>query len=296
MPGLAWRDLFVIHRLEYPLALTYLCYAGWGAGYAAGRAAPLAPAVLAVAANALLILAALALNAAADVRTDELDADKGDLAGAVLRLGRGRTLGLAGAEAGAGLACACAVALLTGRWIVPGLAVAAAVLHLAYNVEPVRLKRRGFAGPPAFGLGLVGMPFLLAYCAVAADGSVWPVWPVFAGLTVLAIGRTAWWSVPDRAADTVAGVGTPAVRHGAARALGLACLIMLAGLVLLALGLARTLGFAWVIPGIAAHAAFLITSVALLSQSTLPNGAVRRRGTTLVVIGEVVLTALPLVA
>jgi 4-hydroxybenzoate polyprenyltransferase len=295
MPRLAARDLIIIHRLEYPLAITYLCYASWGVGYAAGTAAPVAAVVLAVAANALLILAALALNAAADVRTDEHDADKSDLAGAVLRFGRGRTLRLAGAEAGAGLACAGAVALVTGRWIVPGIAVAAVLLHVMYNIEPVRLKRRGFAGPAAFGLGLVGMPFLLAVCAVTPDRSA-PVWPVFAGITVLAIGRTAWWSVPDRAADTMTGVGTPAVRHGATRALGLSCLIMLTGLVLLTWGLARGYGPAWVLPGVAAHAAFLAASVALLSQSALPGEAMRRRGTTLVVIGEVVLAVLPLVA
>jgi 4-hydroxybenzoate polyprenyltransferase len=202
---------------------------------------------------------------------------------------------LAGTEALAGLACATVLAVLTGRWVVPVLAVAAVALHVLYNVEPLRLKRRGFAGSAVFGLGLVGMPFLLANFAVAPAVAA-PVWPVFAGVTVLAIGRTAWWSVPDRAVDTATGVGTPAVRHGARRALWLACLIMLGGLLLVAMGLCGSLGAAWVVPGVAAHTAFLAVTVALLSRNRLPGGALRRHGTALVVTGEVGLAVLPLVA
>jgi 4-hydroxybenzoate polyprenyltransferase len=300
VPRLAWRDLVVIHRLEFPLPVTYLCYATWGACFATGDAGRLAdgPILLAFVANALLILAGLALNVAADVRTDELHRDKSYLAGAVRRVGRRRVYGLAAAEAVAGLGCAVAVSVATGRWTVT-VAATALGMHLLYNVEPIRLKRRGFAGPAVFGMSVVGLPFLVAYCAARPDLEP-RVLPILAGLTVLAIGRTAWWAVPDRVADTASGIATPPVRYGPARALALACLILLAGLVLLGWGLGWRYGLPWVAPGIAAHAAFLAAAIALAARTSdhaLPSAVrMRRKGMTLVMVGEVTLTGLALVA
>ena len=300
-PIRTWRDLFVIHRLEHPLPITYLCYAGWGACYAVGDARKLlnGPVLLAITANLLLIPAALALNTAVDIRTDEHDTDKSYLASAALRVGRRRTLRLAGAEIAAGLAVAAAAALWSGRWILAGIAVAAVGLHLLYDVEPVRLKRRGFAGPAALGVSLVALPFLLAYSAARA-GFEASTWPILTGLTVLAIGRTVLWSVPDRTADQATGITTPAVRYGARRTLALSCLILLAGLGLLGWGLWWRYGAGWIVPGTAAHIAFVTIAFAPLGRTSdqALSGAVdiRRRGMMLVMTGEIVLVVLPLVA
>jgi lycopene elongase/hydratase (dihydrobisanhydrobacterioruberin-forming) len=297
-----WRDIAVIHRLEYPLPITYLCYAGWGACFAVGDIRRLLDAVvlLAIAANALIILAALALNNAVDIRTDRRHRDKGYLASAVLRFGRARTFRWAAAETAAGLASAVAVSLWTGRWIVTGIATATVVLHLLYNTEPVHLKRRGLTGSAVFGTALVGLPFLLAYCAVQSS---FPAsgWLIVGGLSVLAVGRTAWWSVPDQAADTVTGIATPPVRYGAVCALALSCLILLAGLGLLGWGLWWRYGAGWVIPGIAAHGVFLagvlIFLFGAISNRDLPSSvSMRSRAMPLVMIGEVALAVVPLVA
>jgi lycopene elongase/hydratase (dihydrobisanhydrobacterioruberin-forming) len=300
-PARIRRDLLVIHRLEQPLPIMFLCYAGWGSCFAVGDARKLlgGPVLLAVAANLLLILAALALNAAVDTRTDEHDTNKSHLACAALRVGRGRTLRWAATEAATALAAAAAAALWIGRWTLAGIAAATIGLHLLYNVEPVRLKRRGFAGSAALGASLVALPFLLAYGAARA-GFEASMWPILTGLTVLATGRAALWSVPDRAADRATGITTPAVRYGARRTLALSCLIMLAGLGLLSWGLWERYGPGWVVPGTAAHIAFLATAFAPLirtsDQAASRVADIRRPGMTLVTIGEIVLGALPLIA
>jgi 4-hydroxybenzoate polyprenyltransferase len=122
-------------------------------------------------------------------------------------------------------------------------------MQLLYNLEPVRLKRRGFAGAGVFGLSMATLPCLLSYSAVRS-GFEPAVWPTFASLGVMAIGRTAWWSVPDRIADVATGMAPPTVRYGAARALVLSCVVMGAGLGLLGWGLWWRYGPAWVPLGV----------------------------------------------
>jgi 4-hydroxybenzoate polyprenyltransferase len=141
------------------------------------------------------------------------------------------------------------ISLSSGRWFVAGIATMSIVMQLLYNLEPVRLKRRGFAGAGVFGLSMATLPCLLSYSAVRS-GFEPAVWPIFASLGVMAIGRTAWWSVPDRIAAVATGMATPTVRYGAARALVLSCVVMGAGLGLLGWGLWWRYGPAWVPLGV----------------------------------------------
>ncbi|PRX43716.1 4-hydroxybenzoate polyprenyltransferase [Prauserella shujinwangii] len=296
-----WRDVVVLHRLQFPLPVTYVCYAAWGAAYALGSPAGLAGSatVLAVAANLLFIVGALALNNVADLGIDSRHAEKGYLARATRRLGTDRALRWAVTELATGLALCLVLWFTTGRWVVAALAVAIVVLTLGYNVEPVRLKRRGVAGPLVFGTSLVGLPFLLSYTAVGADVAAW-TWLVFAGVTVLTAGRTVWWSVPDRAADTADGVATPSARYGVPGTLVLACLVLFTGLVVLAGGLWWRYGALGAFAGVAAHAAFLGGVAALLRAARagrLPTASrLHRRGLPFVVVGEVLLLVVPLAA
>jgi 4-hydroxybenzoate polyprenyltransferase len=294
----AWRDFVVIHRLQFPLPVNYLCYAIWGCLFANGDVRRLLdpPAVLAIVANLLLIVAPLALNVAVDVATDSRHADKGYLAGAAGRFGQSRALNWAGAEMILALAAVLAIGIGWGRWWPLVSAEAIVFAHLLYNVEPVRLKRRGLAGSTAFGIASVGLPCLLGYTAVAA-GTDTAVWLIIAGVAVLSIGRTVWWAVPDHAADTATGIATPAVRYGPARSLALACGILLGGLVLLGWGLWWRYGPGWCALGLAAHTVFLGIAVAQLPQTArgqLPNARRMLKGTMPVVtLGEVLIAIIP---
>lgn len=304
MPRLAtrptWRDIVVIHRLQFPLPVNYLCYAIWGCLFAdAGPRRLLdAPALLAIAANFLLIVAPLALNVAVDMATDARHADKGYLAGAAGRFGQTRALYWAAAEMIVALAAVLAIGTGWGRWSPLATAAAIVFAHLLYNIEPVRLKRRGLAGSIDFGVASVGLPCLLGYTAVTSAVTT-PVWLIIAGAAVLSTGRTVWWAVPDHAADTATGMETPTVRYGQARALALACGILLTGLVLLGWGLWWRYG-PWSLLGVAAHAGFLALALAQLPptlRGTPPRAReMLKRTLPVATLGEVLIAVVPLVA
>ncbi|MGH3870283.1 MAG: UbiA family prenyltransferase [Pseudonocardiaceae bacterium] len=293
-----WRDVAVLHRFEFPLPVCYACQASWGACFAAGGVPGLLdpPVLAAVAANLLLIPSGLALNTAVDVRTDERNRDKSYLAAAVTRFGRTRTLRWVAAEMAAGLALAIAIALWSGRWLVTVAAALSIAAHLLYNLEPVRLKRRGFAGAGVFGLSMATLPGLLSYYAIQS-GLEATIWLIFAGLGVLIAGRMTWWSVPDRAADIATGMTTPVVRYGVTRTLVLSSLIMLAGLVLLAWGLWSRYGPVWMVPPVAVNAMVLGGALALLRPAAaITTSGVLKRTMPLVMIADLLLVIVPLTA
>lgn len=297
----SWRDLIVLHRLEYPFFITYLCYAVWGACYAVSGARQLldTPVLLAIAANLIHPGAMSVLNAAVDTRADTLNPDKRGIANAADRLGVKHAIVWAATEMALVLGLATAVSLWVDRWLTVVAAALIIALHLLYNVEPVRLKRRGVANPLTLGTSFGLLPCLVSYSAVRPDFTA-PTWLIFAGLGTLVTGRALWWMVPDRAADTAAGTVTLAVRYGIFRVLAACCLVTVAGLGLLGWGLWWHNGFGWALLGVVVSAAPLGSQLALLRRTA--NGAVprsafiRRRSMSLVMISNVLLALLPLAA
>ncbi|NIH80193.1 UbiA family prenyltransferase [Amycolatopsis viridis] len=295
MPRLrGWREVLAVHRLHFPLPVSYLAYTCWGAAFAGPRHLLDGPVLVTVAATLLALLAALAMNTAADMPTDELDADKAGLAGAARKVGRGRIMAWVAAEAGAALALAAVVAVWLARWAVVLVIAAVVVAHVLYNVEPVRLKRRGFAGPAVFGAGFLAVPGLASYLAVRPEleGSMVPV---LAGLCVLGFGRTAWFSVPDHAVDARTGVGTPGARHGPRRTLVVSCLITAAGLALLGSGLWWRYGPGWAAFGVLGEGSFLAGMGALRG----PHGSwsrMRMAAAPAALAGDLTLVAIPFLA
>ncbi|WP_167975301.1 UbiA family prenyltransferase [Lentzea indica] len=273
--------LISIHRLEHPLGVHYACCAAWGACYATKFDLAV---VLVVLANFVVTVAANVLNAYADVRNDLATAGKRRVATAVLEIGGHRVLELAIIEMTVALALAAAVSWRAAAGI--GLIV---LLYLAYNLEPVRLKRRGYAGPAAMGVAVWLLPSVTAYAA--AGGHANPaVWLVFTGVTALAVGRGLWWAVPDREGDAAAGSITPAVRYGVRHAVNAATQFTVAGLLLLGGGLWLRFGPLWAIVGVVASGAFLLAR--RLSTTRL----MLRHGFSIAVGGTVVLAAIPLLA
>lgn len=286
-----FRDVLAIHRLEFPFSVNYLCYASWGACFAVGAAEQLLdlPVLGAVVVNLLLIVAAMALNTAADVRTDEQHREKRHLAGATRQFGRDRAVRWAATETTVAILLAGLVAVWAACPAVVATAAAIIVIQVLYNVEPVRLKRRGLTGVAAFCVSLTVLPFLLSYWAVRPEVDA-PNWPIVGGLWMLAVGRMTLWSVPDLAADTTTGMRTPVVRYGPAGAVALSVTVVLAGLVLTGWGLWWRFGPALALPLVALQGAFLTGSVAPSSRR------IRRWAMPPVTIGTVALTITPLIA
>jgi 4-hydroxybenzoate polyprenyltransferase len=285
------RDVLAVHRLEFPFSVNYLCYASCGACFAVGDAGQLLepPVLGAVAVNLLLVVGAMALNTVADVRTDERHRERRHLVGATRRFGRDRVVRWVVTEMTLAMLLAGLVAAWSARPVVVMTAVAIIVIQVLYNVEPVRLKRRGLTGVAVFCVSLIVLPFLLSYLAVRPEVDV-PIWAIVGGLWLLAVGRMTLWSVPDLAADTATGMRTPVVRYGPGRAVALSVMVVIAGLVLTCWGLWWRFGPAWALPLVALQGAFLVGTVAPSSRR------IRRRAMPPVTIGTAALTVTPLIA
>lgn len=296
-----WWDLARVHRLEYPLPVHYLCYALWGACYGTGAIGRLidVPVLLAVTTNLLSPVAMNVLNGVIDVRTDARTPDKRPAAAAMLRVGAGRALWWAALEMALSLVLGAVISVWTGHWLAITAITLMVALHLLYNVEPVRLKRRGFVNPVALGVAFGFLPCVVSCAAVRADIPI-SLWLIFAGLGVSVTGRALWWMAPDQAGDAATGVITLAVRHGTHRTILLSGLVALFGLALLGAGLWLRYGAVWVTVGTAAGAIFVIGQLAVLSGTSdgaPPSSArMRRHNMTPMMAANVVLAALPLVA
>jgi 4-hydroxybenzoate polyprenyltransferase len=296
-----WRDVVRIHRLEYPFPVHYLCHAVFGSCYAATNVQQLfsAPVLLAIIANLLSIVGGNPLNAAADISTDAHTQGKRDIAHAALRLGRNHAMSWTATEMTFALAVATATSLWVGRALIVLGVVLTIALCLLYNLEPVRLKRRGLANPIAIGLTMGTLPGLVSYSAVRTDLTV-SAWLIFISLGALITGRAIWWTVPDQIGDKTTGITTPAVRYGTSQAIVIACDVTVAGLGLLGWGLWWRYGPLWALLGVAVSGAFLLSKLALLrrlSDYVLPNPTqLRRRDLSSVMIADILLVLLPLAA
>lgn len=269
-----WRDVVAVHRLHFPLPLNYVVYALWGCFFAVDLGQVTVPiTVLAMAANVLLIIGPLALNVAADVATDAQDNVKRPLSVAAGRLGGARVLLLGLGEMAGALVLVLVIGLVWTRWWPTVWALTVVVPQLAYNLEPVRLKRHGLAGSAVIGITPVGPPLLLSYTALNPHVSV-PVWLVALGISAISTGRTIWWALPDAAADAATGMRTPPVRYGPTGALKLACVLHLCGIVTLGAGLWWQFNVGWCLLGIAGHVVFLAIMMRSLYDhlsSQVPN-------------------------
>jgi 4-hydroxybenzoate polyprenyltransferase len=255
--------------------------------------------IVAVLANLPPPVAMNALNGAMDVQTDIRNPDKRDLAVATLRLGRRLVISLALAEMGLSVGLTGLVSISVGRWFVGVAAVAMVILHLLYNLEPVRLKRRGLVNPVTLGVSFAFLPCLVSYGAVR--GQIDPAtWLIFLGLGATVTGRALWWAAPDRAADAAIGLRTPAVRLGAVRTLVVSCVIGALGPVLLGWGVSGRYGAWWGLAAVLISAVFVGGQWPLVRRALAggsPSSArMRRVDMTPMALANVALVALPLVA
>jgi 4-hydroxybenzoate polyprenyltransferase len=296
-----WRDVLRVHRLEYPFPVHYLSHAALGACYAASDVQKLftGPVLFCVRANLLSITGGNPLNAAVDISTDAHTQDKRDIAQATLRLGRHHAMSWAATEMLLALAAAIAISLWLDRALIAvGVALTIA-LCLFYNLEPLRLKRRGLANPITIALTTGPLPSLVSYSAVRPDLTA-STWLIFIGLGALITGRALWWTVPDQISDRATGMTTPTVQYGALQAVVIACNATVVGLGLLGWGLWWRYGPLWALLGVAINGPFLLSKLALLrrlSHNSPPNSRqLRRRDLSSVMIADIVLALLPLAA
>ncbi|WP_326623656.1 UbiA family prenyltransferase [Streptomyces decoyicus] len=298
--GEGLRSLVRIHRLEYPFPVIYLCHVLWGACLAATGPGSLtaAPVLIMLFANIVAIISQNPLNAGLDIRADTHTSGKESIARATQHLSVRTAFTCAALEMALALGLSVWVALWLGRPLVAVGVALSIVLHLAYNLEPVRLKRRGYANPAYFGATFAFLPSLSTYAAVRADVPL-SAWLFLTGLGILLFGRSLWWCIPDLIGDAKAGDRTPAVQHGPRHALVVACAWTALGLLFIGAGL-WPYGVLWALLGILASAAFLVDKIKLLrhiSRENLPHeSTMRKHSLSLAMGGDLLLCAIPLLA
>jgi 4-hydroxybenzoate polyprenyltransferase len=296
-----WRDVVRVHRVEYPFPVNYLCHAALGACYGASDVQQLftTPVLLSVIANLLSMVGGNPLNAAVDVSTDAHNRGKRHIAQATLRLGRHHAMSWTAVEMTFALAVATAISWWLDRVLIAAAIALNITLCLLYNLEPVRLKRRGLTNPLTIGVTYGTLPSLVSYTAVRPN-ITGPIWLIFIGVGTLITGRALWWTVPDQIGDQATGMRTPTVQYGAFQAIVIACVTTVAGLGLLGWGLWWRYGLLWALLGVAASGAFLLSKLALLrrlSDYTSPHPAqIHRRDLSSFMVTDVFLVLLPLAA
>lgn len=260
MPALTY-----LHRLDHPFGVHYACAASWGACYATRFDLAV---VLAVLANFVAIISGNLLDAHA---TDERRQ-------AVQEIGARRVLVLAVFEMVFALALAAAVSWKVAIGV--GLVL---VLNLAHSLEPIRLERRGYAGPVALAIATGLLPSVTAYAA--AGGQADPaVWLLFSGAAALATGQALWWAVPGRTEDIR--TGSRAVLH----AVDETTQLTVCGLLMVGGGLWFRFGPLWAAVGVVACSAFL------LARDLPAAGQRLRHGMSTAVASTIVLASIPLLA
>jgi 4-hydroxybenzoate polyprenyltransferase len=287
--------------MEYPFAVHFLCHAVWGACWATTTSGQLLtlPVLAVVLANLCHMVGASVLNAALDIDADSRNPHKRDVAGAATRLGWRLLLGLGVSELALALAIAGVVSISLARFPIYAWTAAIVILHVLYNVEPVRLKRRGLANPLALGLTYATLPAVPAYFAVRPHMAPW-MWLGLFGMLLLTTGRNLWWSIPDRDADMSVNDMTAAVRLGVFRSLAVACALTALGTVLIGASLWWQWGPLWALSGVLASSAFLIVNLRQLRNASggpqLNARRMRRRDLPSALVADVVLALIPLVA
>jgi 4-hydroxybenzoate polyprenyltransferase len=258
-----------------------------------------APVLLALAANLIPLVAQNLLNGALDLDADSQVHGKEGIAGATRRLGAARVIRWAAVEMTVALLLSVVAAVWLGRPVIAIAVVLGIAVELLYNLEPVRLKRRGWANPVFLGMHFSLLPCIGTFAAVRPDFPAW-TWPLFLGIWGLLVGRTLWWSVPDRAADSAVGNRTLAVRRGARRALANSCAVTAGALALIGWGIWWRSGAFWSTLAVVACGMFLADKLRLMrhvSDDHLPQERrMRIHSLTLVLIADLLLVLIPLFA
>ncbi len=297
-----WRDVARIHRMDYPFPINYLCHAMVGACYGMTSVDQLAlvPTLVVILANFIVIVAQNPLNGARDIVSDSMNPDKDTISAATQRLGANRCILIAAVEMMIALAMTAVVSVALDRPAAVIVLAACVAIHLLYVLEPVRLKKRGYANPITFGLLFGPLPCIVSYGVVRTELLLW-AWLLFTGIGLTVTARVLWWSLPDRAADEAVGDRTVAVRSGARRALVVAIVVYAAGLILIGWAAWRHIGVLWALVAVAANSAPLAKQLGQLRHTTKTDFAVdstrlRVGSMSLVALADVVLVVIPIVA
>lgn len=151
------------------------------------------------------------INCLHDVELDR--AGKPRLSSAVIEFGPRALARVIWLEGAVTLAVTVLMALHTGKPVLPILWLAAAAIAVAYSVEPIRLKRRGWLNPLSLVVVLYMEPMAYGYVTLADSASA-AVLGVLVGTGLQMLALILLNPAEDIASDRAGTIDTPCVRHG----------------------------------------------------------------------------------
>ncbi len=153
---------------------------------------------------------------------------KAHLPVAVNAIGQRFLWGAIAAESLAALVIAVAFSVKQSSVVPAALFVVGWGLTMAYSLEPLRLKRRGFLSPLSLSLVLYGLPVALGYSTLTS-GSEPGILALLVGVGVQMFGVITMNSFADMREDRLANIATPFVLYGPRLVASVALLAYVAG-------------------------------------------------------------------
>lgn len=176
-----------------------------------------------------------AVNVYFDYEFDRKSPTKKRLPEAIDLVGKRNVRNMLIAEAVIFLALGCALTFITGKWILMALLLTGTFFTVAYSVEPLRFKRRGFLNSLSLFLIIMFLPPLFGWYTVR-ESMVRPAFLMILGLALVQYGNGLYYTTADYTEDKGDNIKTPSVIMGVIPSVKLSMALVLAGFASLTAG------------------------------------------------------------
>lgn len=216
-----------------------------------------------------------AINVYFDYEFDRKSPTKKRLPAAIDLVGKKKVRNMLVAEAVLFLAMGGVLAYITGKFILLLLLLAGTFFTIAYSVEPLRFKKRGFLNSLSLFLIIMFLPPLFGWYTVRETMQA-PAFLMILGLALVQYGNGLYYTTADYTEDKNDNIRTPSVLMGVIRSVRVSMLLVLAGFLCLLAGYSHY-GNAIGLVVIAAGQAFSFYGMAVLLYAAHKDDAEMER-------------------
>lgn len=176
-----------------------------------------------------------AINVYFDYEFDKKSPTKKRLPEAIDLVGKKKVKNMLIAEAVIFLAMGGILAYITGKGILLFLLLVGTFFTIAYSVEPLRFKRRGFLNSLSLFLIIMFLPPLFGWYTVRENMQM-PAFLMILGLALVQYGNGLYYTTADYTEDKKDDIRTPSVVMGVIRSVKLSMVLVFAGFMSLIAG------------------------------------------------------------
>lgn len=186
-----------------------------------------------------------ALNVYFDYSFDKVSIAKKHLPQAVDLLGKKFVRGMLWGEGVSFLFLGGVLSYIRQKPIIFALLLVGTFFTIAYSIEPLRFKRRGFLNSLSLFLIIMFLPPLYGWFTIN-DNMPYYVFLMISGLALVQYGFGLYYTTVDYSEDKAFGIVTPSVKLGVTKAVKVSLLLICVGSALLLIGFRNSSQFSWV--------------------------------------------------